>query len=100
MQINSAILHDVDLLWLSQVRKLTLTPPPPAVGGRLDDFQLRNCFHSCTTSASRVISTNLPDTKAATIPLRLARRIFSSSALEMLPVEISNNGGSPVTRKD
>jgi hypothetical protein len=26
--------------WLKKVRKLTLTPPPPAVGGRLDDFQV------------------------------------------------------------
>jgi hypothetical protein len=41
VQINSAILHG-GLLWLEQVRKLTLTPPPPAVGGRPDEFQLRN----------------------------------------------------------
>lgn len=59
--------------------------------------QHRNCLHSCTTSASQVISTNLPEAKAVSTPLKLARSILSNSALVILPVEISSNGGSPVT---
>lgn len=60
--------------------------------------QHRNFFHSCTTSASRVISINLPDANAVSIPLKFARRIPSSSALEMFPVETSSNFGSPFSR--
>src|SRR3970040_1012157 len=61
--------------------------------------QHRNCFHSCTTNASPVISTKRLVAKAASMPDIFARNNFSNSALLMLPVEINNSSGSPVTRK-
>src|SRR3989338_5565289 len=58
------------------------------------------CFYSCTTNASWVISTNRLDGKAASIPDRFARSSFSNSVFLIFPVEIINNAGSPVIKKD